>query len=153
MGTHSVRTAVTLGIAGLLTAGLGTASAAPAPSAAPPAQQQPGQPVLVDCFWKAKARPDAFILACGDGNSRLSSLRWSQWDDRAAVAKGTSLVNDCRPYCAAGRFRSYPVVVRLEKPEPWKKNPQVRHYTRISLYFPDGRPSGYGHQVSYSLWN
>jgi hypothetical protein len=147
MGTHSVRTAVTLVIAGLFTAGFGTASAAPAP-----ADRDPGHPVLVDCFWKAKARPDAFILACGDGNSRLAGLRWSQWDDKAAVARGTSLVNDCKPYCAAGRFHSYPVEVRLEKPAPWKKNPQVKQYTQITLHFTDGRPSGYGKQVTYPLW-
>jgi hypothetical protein len=89
---------------------------------------------------------------CGDGNSRLAGLRWSQWDDKAAVARGTSLVNDCKPYCAAGRFHSYPVEVRLEKPAPWKKNPQVKQYTQITLHFTDGRPSGYGKQVTYPLW-
>ncbi|MFI1168129.1 hypothetical protein ACH4UM_32180 [Streptomyces sp. NPDC020801] len=160
MGRHSVRTAVTLGAAALLTAGLGTASAAPAASPAathtPPAhagQRQPKQPVLVDCLWHPQARPDAFILACGDGNSRLSALHWSQWNARSAVAKGVNFVNDCKPYCAAGKFHAYPVVVRLEHPKPWKKHPQVQHFTQITLVFPGARPDVYGRVVRLPLWD
>ncbi|MEU6406592.1 hypothetical protein [Streptomyces sp. NPDC046985] len=153
MGKHTVRTAIALCAATLLSAGLGTASAASAAQTSAVRQTAPGQPVFVDCLWKPQARPDAFILACGDGNSRLSSLRWSTWNGRTAVARGVNFVNDCKPYCAAGTFRSYPVEVRLERPEPWKKDPQVDHFTRLSLTFPGARPDGYGHTVSYSLWN
>ncbi|MFJ3336148.1 hypothetical protein [Streptomyces sp. NPDC086766] len=154
MRRHTVRTAITLCAATALAAGLGTASAAPG---APPggAQQvrRPERPVLVDCLWHPKTRPDAFILACGDGNSRLYSLRWSQWGSRAATARGLNAVNDCKPYCAAGRFHSYRVLVRLDHPQPWKKHPQRQHYTRMVLVFPDGRPDGYDQVVSYPLWN
>ncbi|PZG82804.1 hypothetical protein C1I97_35080 [Streptomyces sp. NTH33] len=158
MGGQSMRTAVTLCAAGLLAAGAGTASAAPA---APPTNARPAhavqrpkeQPVLVDCFFKPRARPDAFILACGDGNSRLSSLRWSQWNGRSAVAKGLNFVNDCKPYCAAGRFHPYPVIVRLDRPEPWKKRPHTQRFTRLSLVFPAARPDGYQRVETYALWD
>src|SRR4051812_7134050 len=64
---------------------------------------------VVDCTGKPQVRPGDFVLACGDGNNVLTSLRWSQWQPRAAVADGRDMVNDCRPYCAAGHFHSYRV--------------------------------------------
>ncbi|MFF4142413.1 hypothetical protein ACFY0A_13625 [Streptomyces sp. NPDC001698] len=158
MGGHTMRTAVALCAAGLLTAGVGTASAAPAASdgnarSAHAVQRTDGRPVLVDCLWKPRQRPGAFILACGDGNSVLSALRWSQWNDRSATARGYNLVNDCKPYCAAGRFHEYPVIVRLDSPAPWKKRPEVQHFTRLSLEFLAGRPEGYPQVQTYPLWD
>ncbi|MFF4761736.1 hypothetical protein [Streptomyces sp. NPDC001292] len=158
MGRHTVRTAVALCAAGLLTAGVGTASAAPAAShgdtrSAHAVQRTGGQPVLVDCLWKPRHRPGTFILACGDGNSVLSSLRWSQWNERSATARGFNLVNDCKPYCAAGRFHAYPVIVRLGSPAPWKKRPEVRHFTRLSLFFTAARPEGFPRVQTYPLWD
>ncbi|WP_445528433.1 hypothetical protein [Streptomyces cyslabdanicus] len=159
MGRYTMRTTVALCAAGLLATGVGTASAAPAAShgntrsAAHAEQRVDGQPVLVDCLWKPRQRPGAFILACGDGNSVLSSLQWSQWNERSATARGFNLVNDCKPYCAAGRFHEYPVIVRLESPAPWKKQPEVRRFTRLSLEFTAARPEGYPRVQTYPLWD
>ncbi|MEU9734595.1 hypothetical protein [Streptomyces sp. NPDC048002] len=143
-------------VAALATAAGTPSSAAGSAQSAPPtrAVQAPGDtPVLVDCLWHPKVRPADFMLACGDGNSRLASLKWSQWGERTARATGVNHVNDCKPYCAAGRFHSYPVTVRLDRPEPWKKNPRLSHYTRITLTYTEGRPAGYAATVSYPLWN
>jgi hypothetical protein len=109
--------------------------------------------VIVDCLWHPDVRPADFVIACGDGNSVLSSVHWSQWGADSAVAKAVNEVNDCKPYCAAGRFHSYPVVVRLDHPQPWKKDPQLRHYTRMSLTYTGGRPDGFGRVVTYPLWD
>ncbi|MER6125830.1 hypothetical protein ABT173_25020 [Streptomyces sp. NPDC001795] len=116
-------------------------------------KQQPARPVIVDCFWHARVNPGDFIIACGDGNSRLASLQWSRWDENSAVAKGFNWVNDCKPYCAAGKFHKYPVVVRLDHPQPWKKHPQVEHYTQMSLVFTQGTPDGFGRVENVPLWN
>lgn len=152
MRKHTVTTAATLCAAATLVAALGTASAAPA--ASPPAvQQRSGNPVIVDCLWHPKVRPTDFMIACGDGNSFLSSIHWSQWGSASAVAKAVNVVNDCKPYCAAGRFHPYPVIVRLDHPQTWKTQPQLRHYTRMSLTYTDGRPDGFGRMVTYPLWN
>ena len=155
MRQHTVTTAVTLCASASLVAALGTASAAPAasPPAAPAVQQRSGSPVIVDCLWHPKVRPGDFMIACGDGNSLLSSIHWSQWGSAEAVAKAVNVVNDCKPYCAAGRFHPYPVVVRLDHPQPWKKHPQLWHYARMSLTYTDGRPDGFGRVVTYPLWN
>ncbi|MFK0150789.1 hypothetical protein ACIQVL_29275 [Streptomyces sp. NPDC090499] len=145
-----VGTAIGLGAALLLTAGMTTASATPpTPSAAASAQH----PVLVDCLWHQRYRPADFILACGDGNSLLTGMHWTQWNDTAAVAQGVNMVNDCKPYCAAGKFHKYPVTVRLDRPTSWTKHPNVQHFTRLNLTYSGAKPEGYAQVMKYAMWN
>ncbi|MEU0440502.1 hypothetical protein ABZ202_12100 [Streptomyces sp. NPDC006186] len=145
MRTHMVRTGLALGALAALTAATAPVSAS--------ARQAESPPVLVDCLWHAQVRPAEFILACGDGNSRLVSLHWSRWDERAATAEGVNMVNDCKPYCAAGRFHDYAVTVRLDKPQTWKKDPKLRQYTRMTLTYENTRPERLAQTVVYPLWS
>ncbi|MFI2410740.1 hypothetical protein [Streptomyces sp. NPDC018947] len=149
MGRHPMRAAVTLCAAAALAVPLGAASAAPA---AQRAAQQVSDPVLVDCSMRGEVRPSAFVLACGDGNSRLTSLHWTRWDAGAAAGRGLNAVNDCVPYCAAGTFRSYPVTVRLDRPEARERDSGQQHFTRMTLTYTDGRPDGFPRVVTYPLW-
>ncbi|MFJ8191920.1 hypothetical protein ACIQ8D_19435 [Streptomyces sp. NPDC096094] len=151
MGRNPMRAAVTLCAAAALAVPLGTASAAPSTEHTT-LTQQTSDPVLVNCSSQPEVRPEAFLLACGDGNSRLVSLRWFRWDANAAVGRGSNAINDCDPYCAAGTFRSYPVTVRLDQPRAWEKDAGERHYTRMTLTYTDGRPDGAPRVVTYSLW-
>ncbi|UFR00554.1 hypothetical protein KBP30_04880 [Streptomyces sp. Go40/10] len=149
-----VGTAVTLAAGALLTAAMTTATASPpATTTPPPPRAGASQPVLVDCLWHRTVRPGDFILACGDGNSRLTGLHWSQWGPDGATAVGVNMVNDCKPYCAAGTFRSYPVTIRLDQARPWKKHPQVQRYDRMSLTYPQNRPDGFKQVMTYPLWD
>ncbi|MEU6592419.1 hypothetical protein ABZ923_24860 [Streptomyces sp. NPDC046881] len=147
-----VGTAVTLAAGALLTAAMTTATASPPATATAP-RADAKQPVLVDCFWHRTVRPGDFILACGDGNSRLTGLHWSQWSPGGATAVGVNMVNDCKPYCAAGDFHAYPVSVRLEEARPWKKHPGVQHFTRMSLTYLKDRPEGFQQVMTYPLWD
>ncbi|MBQ0888258.1 hypothetical protein KBZ94_25600 [Streptomyces sp. RM72] len=150
MGRNPMRAAVTLCAAAALAVPLGAASAAP--SAQPAARtQQTQDPVLVDCSGQPQIGPAAYVLACGDGNSRLVSLRWFRWDPQAAVGRGTNAVNDCDPYCAAGAFHSYPVTVRLDMPTGGEQGTGQPHFTRITLTYTDGRPDGSPRTVTYPL--
>ncbi|WP_104633270.1 hypothetical protein [Streptomyces sp. MH60] len=151
MGRNPMRAAVTLCAAAALAVPLvGTASAAP--SAQPAARtQQTQDPVLVDCSGQPQIGPGAYVLACGDGNSRLVSLRWFRWDPQAAVGRGTNAVNDCEPDCAAGAFHSYPVTVRLDMPTGGEQGTGQAHFTRITLTYTDGRPDGSPRTVTYPL--
>ena len=151
MGRYTLRTAVALCSAALLGAAVTTACAAP--PAAHAVRQPAGPPVLVDCFWHPHVRPAGFMLACGDGNSRLTSLHWTKWDANSATAQGLNVVNDCKPYCAAGRFHAYRVDVRLDHPRTWKRHPHLTQYSRISLTYADSRPQGFTRVVAYPLWN
>jgi hypothetical protein len=143
-------TAVTLAAGALLTAAMTTASASP-PAAA--GKADPPRPVLVDCTWHQNVRPADFILACGDGNSRLMGLHWTQWSPDQATATGVNWVNDCKPYCAAGHFHGYRVTVRLDEPKSWKKHPSVQHYTRMNLTYAGARPDAFKQVMTYPLWD
>ncbi|MFF4490712.1 hypothetical protein ACFY0F_30290 [Streptomyces sp. NPDC001544] len=148
-----VWTAITLWTGALLAAAMPSAAGASAAASAT-ATTVRSRPVLVDCTSHPNVQPRDFILACGDGNSRLGGLRWSQWGTNAATAVGVNAVNDCKPYCAAGRFHSYAVAVRLDRPEPWKKHPGLKHFTRIVLTYTGGsRPDGFPQVVTYPLGN
>ncbi|MCX5053909.1 MULTISPECIES: hypothetical protein [unclassified Streptomyces] len=155
MRRHTWSTAVTLCFAAALAAAASAPSQArpTAPAASHTVRQQARVPVLVDCFWHADVRPTAFVLACGDGNSRLASMHWSQWGRTAAKARGVNIVNDCKPYCAAGRFHAYHVFVRLDHPKHWKKHPRLQHYTRMTLVYQGARPDTFPRTVTYPLWN
>lgn len=107
--------------------------------------------VVLDCQGTPRTRPGTYVLACGDGNNYLVSLRWSQWGSKGARATGTDVANDCVPYCAAGRFHDYPAVVTLTGAEPWKGHPGVERYTRVTVEYPGARPTGVQQQFSYTL--
>ncbi|MEV4916576.1 hypothetical protein AB0K47_07160 [Streptomyces tirandamycinicus] len=150
MQRHKLRTGAMIFAATVLAAGLVPATASASPSVA---AQPDDQVVVVDCFMKAQVRPSEFLIACGDGNSGLTELEWSSWGPRSAVASGTNVVNDCKPYCAAGTFRSYPVNVRLERPEAWEKDPGRQRYGQLHLSFPGSRPEHLPPEVTYKLWD
>ena len=154
MRTHAGM-AIALCAAASLGAAMGAAPAVPAasPTFTQAAKRQTGQPVIIDCLWHPRVRPAQFVLACGDGNSLLHSLHWSRWAPKSAVARGFNEVNDCKPYCAAGTFHSYAVIVRLDHPKPWKRHPHLRQYTRMNIVYTGGRPEGFRRVVTYPLWN
>ncbi|MFF1412452.1 hypothetical protein ACFVX6_22230 [Streptomyces sp. NPDC058289] len=153
---RKVRTATLLCTVAALTAAVLPASAASSPHTSGTASSarttDPQDPVvIVDCFSQAQVRPAEYILACGDGNNRLVDLRWDSWGPGSATATGTDMVNDCRPYCAAGRFRAYPVTVTLSHPQAWPEHPDLRRYTTIRLFYTDTAPDPVPKDVTYKL--
>ncbi|WP_234432532.1 hypothetical protein [Streptomyces sp. NRRL S-378] len=119
----------------LLSAAAALAAAAIPVSASQPTAAPAPDPVVVDCFSKPQTRPEEYLLACGDGNNRLVDLHWTTWGPQTATATGTDMVNDCRPYCAAGRFRPYPVTVTLSHPQPWPDHPGTQRFSTIRLLY------------------
>ncbi|GHE38935.1 hypothetical protein [Streptomyces vinaceus] len=146
-----VRTATLLCAAAALAAGAAVPAAVPAAAQTARAPMDPSPVVVVDCFSQAQVRPREYLLACGDGNNRLVRLRWDSWGQRTATATGTDMVNDCTPYCAAGKFRAYPVRVTLSHPRPWPGHPDVQRYTSIRLLYTDTAPPPVSKDVTYKL--
>jgi hypothetical protein len=98
-----------------------------------------GLPRAYNCLH-AQVRPGSFTLACADGNSYLAHLSWSSWAASSASGTGTQMINDCKPYCAAGTFRSYPVDVVFWRSEPVPGRPSQRYFSRVTLLYPGARP-------------
>jgi hypothetical protein len=86
-------------VAALLSGGM------PRPAAAAPGMSLP------DCVGKPQVRPSQVVFACGDGNFYARKLQWTGWGEPFAAAVGAAEVNDCTPYCAAGKFHSYRVML------------------------------------------
>jgi len=72
--------------------------------------------VFTGCAHHPSVRPASIVFACGDGNFYATSLHWSSWHAATASARGVGHENDCKPYCAAGHFHTYPLTVRLSRP-------------------------------------
>ncbi|WP_199818607.1 hypothetical protein [Streptomyces sp. NRRL F-4474] len=141
------RTGILLSAAATLTtAALPASATQPTPTPTPTPD-----PVVVDCFSKGQIRPDEYLLACGDGNNRLVKLHWNTWGPKTATATGTDMVNDCRPYCAAGRFHPYPVTVTLSDPQPWPDHPGTQRFTTIRLLYTHTPPTPTPKDVTYKL--
>ncbi|MFB7288668.1 hypothetical protein [Actinacidiphila glaucinigra] len=119
----------------------------PAPRAAPTHAT-----VLVTCFGRGLVMPPDFLLACGDGNDRLGGLYWSHWAADSAVATGYEEANDCDPYCAAGHFHTFPVKITLSDSKPWPGDPGLRHFTKLTISYPDTEPS-WPHDPVRELWD
>ena len=90
--------------------------------------------VIQPCAGKAEVRPSTFTISCADGNSYLTKLKWSSWGSTAR-ADGVFTINNCDPYCAAGKFVSSEAVVTLSKPKAVKGQ---RFFTNLHVGYVSG---------------
>ncbi len=99
-----------------------------------------GSAWINDCGPLASA-PPTLVLACADANYSLGALKWRRWGASIASASGTAHANDCKPYCAAGHFHSYPVAVAADR---LTKCGSADIYTRLTVIYAGARPAGIG---------
>jgi hypothetical protein len=120
------------------------------------------QTVVVNCLFKPQTRPSSFILTCADAGDVLAHLHWVSWGPTAAFATGIEQINDCTPYCAAGKFINYPVLVNLWRPEPLPGHPGTLYFSRVTrvytnnrppLYFCNGTKTCYPQTATFDLWS
>jgi hypothetical protein len=93
---------------------------------------------ITDCV-RASSRPKALTLACGDGNTVLSGLRWSTFGGASARARATLAMNTCSPNCAQGKVVKYPVAVRATDIRSCRAG--LRVYDKVTLSFSGRAPS------------
>jgi hypothetical protein len=91
--------------------------------------------VVQPCAGKPEVRPTSFTIACGDGNAYLTKLTWSAWGATSAEASAVYTVNNCDPYCAAGKFISSKAEVTLSKPKTVKGH---RYFTNLRVGYVSG---------------
>lgn len=68
-------------------------------------------PLFATPAWTG-IRPTSIVLSADGGNVPYD-LRWSQWNDHAAVGKGLVGVESCHPNCAQGATTPVPVRITL----------------------------------------
>jgi hypothetical protein len=153
---------LTLAISAISVLGLGLGLGASASAAATSRRSAPEvtslfaeRTAVISCLGRPEARPSSFTLACADGNAYLTGLSWTSWAPRLASGYGAQVVNDCLPYCAAGHFHSYPVLVVLWDSAALRGDPGTLRYTKITLIYTGTRPEvlgGYPGTVTDALW-
>ncbi|MBX7470646.1 MULTISPECIES: hypothetical protein [unclassified Streptomyces] len=146
MGRQKVKSAVLIGAVAALVAAVGPAGPAVATGGA-------GEPhtVVVDCSGQPQVRPSSYLIACGDGNNGLVSLEWTQWGAASAEGRGSDVVNDCIPYCAAGRFHTYPVTVRLDTVRPRPGQSGQPYFTVLHVHYTADTPARTPRDATYSI--
>lgn len=105
--------------------------------------------VLTGCAHHPVVRPATVVFACGDGNFYATGLHWSHWGASDAEAKGVGHQNDCTPNCAAGKFHTYPLSVRLSRPIVCVRG--RREFSRLAWTFTAAKPKGVPHSGGETL--
>jgi hypothetical protein len=108
----------------------------------------PGATAWVNDCGPLVDAPAQLVLACGDGNYSLTHLRWRHWGQRLASATGIAEANDCKPYCAAGHFHSYPVTVSADT---LTRCNSAHYYARLAITYAKARPAGSAKRQVYPL--
>jgi hypothetical protein len=136
------RTRLTSAISGVLAVpvlslSLMASSAHPASATKTATATAAHQTVIVNCLGKQQVRPATVVLACADYNSLIDTITWTSWTTRLASGTGTLVQNDCVPYCAAGHFHRYPVLIILWANARYGSG---QRYTEITEILPGARP-------------
>ncbi len=83
-------------------------------------------------------RPPRLHPFSADNGAYFYGLRWSDWGEPKARARGKATVNTCDPYCAAGKYvrrrGAKAVAYRLQKGDC--NGEPARFYTRALMRFP-----------------
>jgi len=104
--------------------GTALAAAAPAPRI-----------TIVNCAGHKVVAPREYVLACGDGDTALTRLHWSNWGAPTATATATEELNLCVPDCVEGKLARFAVTVAAERL-------REHRYTEVVVTARAGRPSG-----------
>jgi hypothetical protein len=113
-----------LSASALLAAAIAIAAFAMSASAASPLK-------ITNCN-KAASSPKLLTLTCGDGNTVLKGMKWSNFGAATATGKGTFVSNTCEPNCAEGKDVSYAVTVEAMGS---KKCKGATVYAKLSLTY------------------
>ena len=111
--------------------------------AAVAAQAQGGTKVYApeDCSTP-KVKPDRIVLTCADFGLYVNDFDWQDWGGKSSHGFGTLWANTCKPSCASGNFKHYPVAVTLKKPKPTRcVGANVYMYRKIKVDFIKREPS------------
>lgn len=79
------------------------------------------------------------FLGGANARAKHGSIAWTQWNARVARGTGFDQLNDCKPYCAAGKYHGYRV--RIVQWRPRKLAHQLV-FTRMTIYFEKHAPRG-----------
>jgi hypothetical protein len=94
-----------------------------------------------DCT-KAKVEPKRIVFACGDFGLYANHFDWKHWGARKARTSGVLHAKVCKPDCASGFFKDYPVKLVLRHIRHWRCGGKSGlFYKKIKFSFPGKSPN------------
>lgn len=78
----------------------------------------------------------------GGRHPKAGKLNWSSWTSGAARGTGDDWVNNCEPFCAAGRFSQHAVTLTLFRPRAMLG---LGVFTRMRVHYTHG-PNPFTHK-------
>jgi hypothetical protein len=102
----------------------------------------------IDNCGPVVSKPASMVLACADANYSLERIAWHGWGTASATGNATARANDCKPYCAAGHFHTYPVTVTADKLMRCGLTPT---YARLTIVYAGVRPQGIAKRDVHAL--
>ena len=92
--------------------------------------------------WKhGRVRPA--VIYVGGSTAFLRIRHWSHWTRTSASTQATLWVDNCKPDCASGHFRTYPAQVTLSRVANHKG---ARFFSRMRLSYQHSGPRKYGYR-------
>ena len=79
---------------------------------------------------------------------KFGRLHWSKWTATEGRASGSNWLNDCIPFCAAGRFTPFPVNLTVYRPRVLLG---FKVFTRIKVTYTARVPHGYKRTGTFTL--
>ena len=117
----------------------GTAAALTShPSPSPLARRLPVAYNGLDGWKHGRAR--LAVIYVGGTTAFLRIRHWSHWARTSAATRGTLWVDNCRPDCASGHFRTYPAQVALSRVAD---RHGIRFFSRMRLRYQHGGARDY----------
>ncbi len=92
-----------------------------------------------------------FLAGPGQAGRRPKpgKLTWSSWTSSAALGSGDDWVNNCEPFCAAGKFSFRAVNIKLYRPRTMLG---LLVFTRMTLHYTHGpNPSTHTSSETFKL--
>ena len=108
----------------------------------------PRNVVVYNCATDAVSAPKTFTLACGDGNSQLTGLRWTGWGAARDTATGRLRLNMCTPTCVSGKWVSIPATVTVGRRANQEAN---QAYRRMTIRLKGAVPKGQARVETYRI--
>ena len=95
--------------------------------------------VLSDC-QNPSYQPATILLACGDGSSVATQIRWSSWGPTSAT--GTAVIRQalCNPNCAQGSEGTFPASITLSGVQSAGSSGQL--FSILTATFSGASPTG-----------
>ena len=79
---------------------------------------------------------------------KFGRLRWSKWTSTEGRATGANWLNNCIPYCAAGKFTPFNVNLTVYRPRTLLGH---KVFTRIKVAYTGKVPKGFKRRETFKL--